>query len=815
MQRIAENKVQEFERQHAQTMRELAPECMVLLKQNGDFPLKTAGKVALYGGGARKTIKGGTGSGDVNSRYYVTVEKGLEKAGFEVTTKDWMDAYDEVVAKAKAEFIREIKKKARQQHTFAVMLGMGAVMPEPAYEIPIEGDGDTAIYVLSRISGEGNDRNPIAGDFKLTETEVRDILTCYKKYEKFLLVLNVGGAVDLSPVLEVENILLLSQLGMVTGKAFADVLLGNSSPSGKLTTTWSAWEDYASIGEFAEKDDTRYKEGIYVGYRYFDSIGKRAQFPFGYGLSYTKFEVTYKDCLVQGCEVSVKADVTNTGETSGKEVVQLYVTAPWGKLDQPYQKLIAFAKTEELKPGETEEVELKFLAQDLASYDEEGSVYLLEQGAYLLRLGTDSRNTSLCAGLHLDETLSIRKLSSVGGKTDFEDWRPEHTWKETNLEGVPIYELDKEALKALVWPEPANIKEEVRQFVKTLSDEALCYLCIGNHKDGAAIASVIGSASQAVAGAAGESCARVADVAPIVMADGPAGLRLNQNYFIDKKGIHPLGESIPAGMSEYLPWIARKFMEFGKKEPKGDVYHQYCMAIPIGTAIAQSWNLELAKACGDIVGKEMEIFGIHLWLAPAFNIHRSVLCGRNFEYYSEDPLLSGLFGAAITQGVQAHPGCGTTIKHYCCNNQETNRYCSNSMVSERALREIYLKPFEICIRQAQPKAVMSSYNLLNGVHTSERADLNQTVLREEWGWDGLIMTDWVIAGMSGPKSKYRTASSDAVIHAGTNVFMPGSQGDYKKVWSACQGTNKEITINREELEERAAYVVQMSRELVK
>ena len=813
MQRISDAKVQEFEKRHAQKMRELAPECMVLLKKNGDFPLEKPEKVALYGGGARRTIKGGTGSGDVNSRYYVTVEKGLEMAGFEITTKGWLDAYDQVVAKAKERFIKEIKKEARRQHTAALVLGMGAVMPEPACEIPMYGEGDTAIYVLSRISGEGNDRNPVAGDFKLTETEIRDILKCHKKYKKFLLVLNVGGAVDLSPVLEVENILLLSQLGMVTGKAFADVLLGKCSPSGKLATTWSAWEDYASIGDFGEKNDTRYKEGIYVGYRYFDSIGKKAEFPFGYGLSYTEFAVEYKDCSVQGSRAVVKAEVTNTGDVSGKEVLQLYVTAPWGRLDQPYQRLAAFAKTRELQPGEKEEVELRFLTQDLASYDEGRSAYIMEAGNYILRMGTSSAETKTCAVLKLDEELMIRSLSPVGGKTDFTDWKPAHTWKEEDLTGVPAFDLDKEALQSITWPEPAEIKESVRKFVKTLSDEELSYLCIGNHKSGPALASVIGSASQKVAGAAGESCSRVPGVEPVIMADGPAGLRLNQKYSMDEKGIHPVGESIPAGMSDYLPWIAKKVMQMGNKEPKGDVYYQHCTAIPIGTAIAQSWNLELARTCGDIVGEEMELFGIHLWLAPAFNIHRSVLCGRNFEYYSEDPMLSGRFGAAITQGVQAHPGCGTTIKHYCCNNQETTRYCSNSMVNERALREIYLKPFEICIREAAPKALMSSYNLLNGVHTSERADLNQTVLREEWGWDGLIMTDWVIAAMAGPKNKYPGASSDAAIKAGTNAFMPGNQGDYKKVLNARKGTNAHVSISREELEERAVYVVQLSKEL--
>lgn len=277
--------LQPYEKKHIELLRSCLPECTVLLKENGDFPLASAGKIALYGSGVRKTIKGGTGSGEVNSRYYDTVEAGFEQADFTVTTKSWLDAYDKVVEKSQQEFNQRLRMQAKKQHTNVMLLAMGAVVPEPEYELPLQAEGDTALYVLSRISGEGTDRKPEEGEIRLTATERRDIQKLSKMYPHFMLVLNVGGVVDLSPVMDVPNILLLSQLGVETGSTLARLVLGQQYPSGKLTTTWAAWEQYANL-DYGGYDDTRYKEGIYVGYRYFDSVQKPVLFPFGYGLGY-------------------------------------------------------------------------------------------------------------------------------------------------------------------------------------------------------------------------------------------------------------------------------------------------------------------------------------------------------------------------------------------------------------------------------------------------------------------------------------------------------------------------------------------------
>ena len=801
--------VNAYEKQHLSKLRKLAPECMVLLKANGDFPLAEAGKIALFGSGARQTIKGGTGSGDVNSRYVVTVESGLENAGFTVVTGKWLDGYDKVREAAKVKFIEDIKKRAKEEHRPAIMVGMGAVMPEPEYELPIEGDADAAIYVLARISGEGNDRNAKAGDLFLTETEIRDINAAAARYEKFMLVLNVGGPVDLSGVENVENILVLSQLGAVTGIALADVLLGKSSPSGKLTTTWSSWEDYSTIGDFGNKEDTRYTEGIYVGYRYFDSVEKEVLYPFGFGLSYTSFELGEAKVSLEGTTVTVKVPVTNTGARSGKEVVQVYASVPWGRFDQPYQVLAGFAKTRELEPSGTCETEITFGLDELATFDTLRASLIMEAGDYIIRTGTSSRDTAPAAVIRLPETVIVRKLTNVGGHPDFVDWRPENSRLAAEEHGdLPVLEADPDAFGDLIFPVEPELPQRALDIAKGMSDKDLAYVVIGNFS-GAGIASVIGNASSTVAGAAGETTTRFPDIPSLVMADGPAGLRLNKDYVRDDKGVHAIGETLPAGMAEFLPKPVLTVMNLMNPTPKGEVSHQYCTAIPIGTALAQSWNMDLCEACGDIVGEEMKIFGVHLWLAPAFNIHRSILCGRNFEYCSEDPLLSGMVGAAITAGVQKHPGCSTTIKHFCCNNQETNRFQNNSMVSERALRTIYLKPFEICIREADPHSLMTSYNLLNDIHTSERSDLLKTVLREEWGWTGMVMSDWVISAMGGGKQAHRMAKSAPSIKAGNDIFMPGGDADYKGVLSALKGKNKFCTLTREELEYCAAHVIDL------
>ena len=821
------------ETDHLAAVRALAPECMVLLRSNGAFPLTEPGEIALFGSGARHTIKGGTGSGDVNSRHVTTIEEGLETAGFTIVTRPWLEAYEHIRLQAHQDFIAGIRAEAAERGVPAIMVGMGSVMPEPEYTIPLDiqagTDPRTAVYVLARVSGEGSDRTPEAGDLRLTDTEIRDILALNARFERFLLVLNVGGVVDLSPLGDVANILLLSQLGACIGDAFADVLLGRAYPSGKLTTTWAAWDEDDQIGDFGDPDDTHYREGIYVGYRFYDSTGKEPLLPFGFGLGYTTFDVETRQVSLEGARVSIDVDVTNTGGYPGKETIQVYASVPAGRLDQPLQALAGFSKTDEIAPGATARITVDVDLTDLASYDEASHATILEAGRYLLRAGTSSRQLSPVAVVELAQDATVRHLAGDLGEPGFTDWKPEAPASLDFPAGLPVLAVDPADLRRpdSVEPDEQAASEDLSEalaLARGLCDDELIHTVLGDYRCGEESGSIVGAASTTVIGAAGQTTTRIPGLPSIIMADGPAGLRLAPTYGVDAEGPFSLGDSsLPATFLELMDDAGREALgiddEPEPREPT-EIREQYTTAIPIGTALAQSWNPALAERLGDVVGAEMERFGIHLWLAPAFNLHRSVLCGRNFEYLSEDPLLAGRLAAAITRGVQTHPGRGVTIKHLACNNQETNRLNSNSRVSPRALRDLYLRAFEICVRQARPAAVMTSYNLINGVHTSESAQLLEVILRREWGFDGLVMTDWVVDGMTRSDMKHPRATAAAAIKAGNELFMPGGEADWENLLAALERgsagrgpggrTAPEdggVSLTRGELEKQAARVI--------
>ena len=885
----------ERERINGKRIYKMLAGCTVLLKKDGSFPLKEAGEIALYGSGARHTISGGTGSGEVNTRFKINVERGLGAAGFTITTAAWLDGYDRIRRQAKQAFIEEVRRRAKEHHRAIFNEAFGAVMAEPEYELPLDGIGDTAVYVLSRISGEGSDRAFEKGDILLTDTEVRDILELNRRYPRFMLVLNVGGPVDLSPVMEVGNILLLSQLGALTGCVLADILLGKKQPSGKLATTWASEAEQQPL-DFGGKDETRYREGIYVGYRYYSTFNKEVMFPFGYGLGYTDFAVQAGSLQAEGIRAVLEAEVKNVGAFPGREVVQVYAAPPRGMLDKPVRCLAGFAKTRTLAPGESETVSIRMDLRDIASYDAKKAQYVLEKGAYELFLGTDSRNAALCHKLVLEETIVLRQVRNALGKPDFEDLKPElesgrletegfagteaqtadtqnpatteaqtadtqnpaaaeaqaadmeaagRFWEipleafaaelRGAAEGTPEGEASEDVLSDIAKENTKSLREmaknstktgflcetvdygaepEIPEKVQSLSAEELLSLSVGAFEKSGMIASVVGNAAKTVAGAAGATIAWLADKGfpELVMADGPAGVRISPRYWKKDGAAYSVGSSQVGGMEDFLPKAATTVMKaFAKKPPKGaKILEQYATSIPIGTALAQSFDLEMAEACGDVVGDEMQAFGVHLWLAPALNIHRSIRCGRNFEYYSEDPLVTGRMAAAITRGVQRHPGCGVTIKHYAANNQEYNRYQNNSQVSERAMREIYLRGFEICIREAQPKAVMSSYNLLNGVHTCERRDLQEDILRMEFGFKGLLMTDWWVAMLKDKHSKYPFADAGRIVGSGGGIVMPGSAADLKAVKEAFEAGE----LSKETLQKHAAGLLAVSRELL-
>ena len=807
--RVTSPEIQDFEKDHIARLRRLAPDCMVLLKKNGDFPLSAPCPVALYGSGARETIKGGTGSGDVNVRHFASVEEGLENAGFTVTTKDWLSSYSAAKGQAQKDFLEEIKAEAEVSGKPAILVGMGRTPREPRYTFPLDGDGDVCIYVLARNSGEGTDRKPARGDFLLTDDEIRDIRLCAKRYRKFMLVLNVGGPVDLSPVLdEIDNILLLSQLGTATGDAFADVLLGKASPSGRLTSTWVTANALSALGDFAEADDTRYREDVFVGYR--RNSKETPLFPFGFGLGYTDFRVKAEGFQVADNTVTVRAAVENIGKYKGKETLQLYYAAPQGKAAKPLKELGAYQKTKELLPGECETIELTLPVENMAYWDTAKNGWALEKGDYVLFLGKTPVGV-----VELDADVLTATGTGFADAPDFENKRP--VQESISTEGLPRAVVHAETLNGIGHYDRQRVSSPSVSApeLSVFSNEALSQICVGKHVSGGA-SSFIGNSASRVAGGAGETADLVREngFGTIIMADGPAGLRLATTYAetpsgqegLDAGGLEFYLELLPEPLRALLQMQAAKRQELAKTCP---VLYHYASAIPIGTALAQAWDPQVPEACGDLVGEEMENFGVNVWLAPALNIHRNPLCGRNFEYYSEDPLLSGRTAAAVTRGVQKHKNCAVTIKHFCCNNQETNRFGSNSVVSARALREIYLKGFEICVKESAPAAVMSSYNLLNGVHTANRRDLLTDVLRDEWGFTGFVMTDWGTTDGKFNLGTYGPSSPALCIKAGNDLLMPGSDEDVDGILLGLEKGE----ISREDLEACAGRVLTAAKRL--
>ncbi len=774
-----------MDKEYKQYLLDNASECALFLKKNNDFPLDNPCEIACFGRGVRHTIKGGTGSGDVNCKFK-TIEEALKEEGFEIISTPWLDGFDKEIEKKRKEFIESVRKEARKKHKLPLIYAIGKSLPGFDYTDSLDYNCDTAIYVLTRVCGEGCDRYDNPGDFRLTQSEINDIRYLNGKYQKFMLVLNTSVVIDLSDVKDVKNILLLSQLGEVTSETLAKILLGKANPSGKLTSTYA--KKYPEIIDFGNMNDTYYNEGIYVGYRYFDLDNTNLLFPFGYGLSYSEFSFENTKVEKDNTLFKVFVDVKNVSEFKGKEVVEVYLSKPTKKLDNPIKELVAFSKTKALNGGESEIVEIKFDLKDFSSFDKTTSSYILESGDYYLLVGNSSDNVNVVSKIELDSDVCIKKVKSLN--IDFDDFKA-NIERNYTYSGEYIFKLSKDDF--IEEEISYELKTNINKNVLKLSDRELSYLTNGRYKEH--FASPLGEASTLVSGAAGETTSKVKGYKPIALADGPAGLRLSPIFTYDRRGnVKPLG--INNIINDILPFsgilkpIIKK-MAYRKPKKKDKIYYQNTTAIPTATAISQSWNLDFAYNLGKIIAKEMEEYNVDIWLAPALNIKRSVFCGRNFEYYSEDPFISGVFSGSISRGVSdTNSKKYVTIKHYACNNQETNRYQSNSVVSERALRDIYLKGFEICIKMANPKAVMTSYNLLNGKHTSESYELVCDILRCEFGFRGIVMTDW----LSYPKVKDKTLTHPhpdpvKIISSTTELIMPGDKKMAKAIFKRIKKDN--------------------------
>ena len=800
------DEIRNYEIEHQEEVRRLAGECMVILENDGVLPLQAGTKkIALFGTGARHTIKGGTGSGDVNVRENISIAQGLERAGFKFVTEGWLDQYDRLYADAQEAYAKKLNEFTEKTGKPSMLYAFENPFEEPEQPEITEADvkeADAAIYVIYRNSGEGKDRRAEKGDYYLSDRELQNIRFMTEHYKNCIVLLNVGGVIDLTSLKAIEGvqaIMLVGQTGNMGGYAVADVLTAKTIPSGKLTDTWArSYEDYPSSATFSHRDgnldDEYYSDGIYVGYRYFDTFGVMPLYCFGYGKSYTEFEI--KTMNVTADEKQVQVEVTNIGDKyPGKEVVQVYYSAPDGIMEKPTQELAGFAKTKLLAPGEKDVVTITFATIDMASFDAYDAAWIMEEGEYTIRVGNSSRNTEAVAVIDLDEQVTTLQLKRL--MRDTIAVRELHHM-------IPIFDIEFDfgvpAIPFRIMLQAENFKKELVEYevmrrtlmdkrkdeVLTLEDvkagnatldeltaqltvEEMAELCVGTERrngDG----NVIGSASSCVPGAAGDTTSSLLEtrkVPNLVQADGPAGLRLETP----------------------------------------------CTAIPIATTLAQSWDMDLIHRMGELVGEEMKQLHVDLWLAPGMNIHRNPLCGRNFEYYSEDPVLTGLCAATETKGVQSQKGKGTTIKHFAGNNQEDNRMFTNAHISERALREIYLKGFEIAVKTAQPYAIMTSYNLINGVHSANNYDMLQNIARDEWGFEGLVMTDWYTSqdttemGMVSPSGKYSHSSSVQCIKAGNDLQMPGCQ---QNVDDIVETVNEGKEITKADLQRCAKHILSVA-----
>ena len=771
---------------------EAACESIVLLENDGSLPVKTK-KVALYGAGASHTIKGGTGSGEVNERHSVTVLEGMEKAGFEITTKKWIEDYITLYDEGELAF-----KKGKLKSTLKNPMSFMADYPGTDGRLITdqdvkESDTDCCIYVLSRQAGEGVDRRAEKGDYFVTDIEKANIEKCAKEYAHFILIINGGSQIDMAFTEEIQginSIVFMCQLGTAGGTAVADLLLGNITPSGKLSDTWAkTYSDLPFANEFSylngNLENEYYKEGIYVGYRYFDSFNIAPRYPFGYGLSYTTFEMDTFAVSVEGSKVYVNVTVENTGDTySGKEVVQVYLSAPSIILDKEYQSLVAFAKTPLLAPGQKELIELKFDMSDCASYSEKENSYILEAGKYIVRVGNSSRSTIPCGKIVLEEKVVISEHTQICPlvKTFDELKATPINIEDTGLEPL-ILNPSAFSTKTFNYDTPAICDDErVQSFMKTLSLEDMVEIVVGIGMFG-------GETRFTMPGSVGNTTSKFWDkgLANVTLCDGPAGIRIQKRTALLKNG--KLKSIDPVfSMLNSLPGFVKKMM---LADPdKEQVLYQFTTAFPVACALAQTWNLDLLHEVGLAIHEEMKEYGCTFWLAPALNIHRNPLCGRNFEYYSEDPFLSGKVTAAITKGIQSEEGYYVTIKHFACNNQEDNRKNVSSNLSERALREIYLRGFQIAVEEGNAKGVMTSYNMINGIYAPNSYDLCTVVLRNEWGFDGVVMTDW----FSTSKGSGDTA---ACMKAGNDLIMPGGNGFKKEILTGLKkGTVKEEDLTR-------------------
>ena len=712
---------------------ECAKEGIVMLENKNDvLPLKNGEGVSIFGRIQREYYKSGTGSGGlVNVKYVTNIVDELKALGGVKINEELLSVYEEW----------------KKENPFDKGQGWGGE-PWCQKEMEIDIDlvkkarefGEKAIVVIGRTAGEDRDNSASEGSYLLSKGEEELLAKVSSVFDKIIVILNVGAIIDMKWVekYNVSGVLYVWQGGMCGGKACAEVLMG-ASPSGKLADT-IAYDisDYSSTANFGGKENNLYKEDIYVGYRYFETFSpEKALYPFGYGLSYTSFDMNSEACLKDG-KIVVNATVKNIGEYEGKETVQVYFGAPNGKLGKPRCELVAYAKTKMLKKGESQTLTLEISPSDMASYDDVGatgnkSCFVLEAGQYVIYAGNSSRNILPVFVYMQDETEVVSKCTqALSPKTPFERMK--------NVDGKIVYEevptmdydlierINENLPKAIEYTGNKGIKlDDVKcgkntmdEFIAQLTNEELFCLVRGEGMNSPKVTAGTGCAF------GGVTEELISYGVPIVCGtDGPSGIRMDSGAA--------------------------------------------ATSMPNGTCLACTFNDELVSNLYSLEGVEMTAYEIDVILGPGINIHRSPLNGRNFEYFSEDPFLTGKMAAAISRGLN-RVGVYATIKHFMANSQEWYRHTNDSVLSERAIREIYARPFEIAVKEGGVKSIMTAYNSVNGYHAASSYDLTKTMLRDDWGYDGFVMTDWWahVTHLDGTTS---TSDFASMVKAQNDIYM--------------------------------------------
>lgn len=695
-----------------------AEEGIVLLEnKNAVLPLNTASKVAFFGRMQKDYVHMGTGSGGrVHLIRMTDIFSSLVALGLQ-PDREVEAFYDSYVAENPYVGRGQWSHPASQEEPLL----------EESFVTSAASRNDIALFVITRTAGECRDLAEGRGEFRLSESELANLKLLRAKFPRLVILLNLCGVMEFAELAEIgaDGILLLWQGGMMGGEAAARVIMGVSTPCGKLPDTIAYTRtDYPASGNFGDPDKNIYTEDIYVGYRYFHTFApEKIVYPFGYGLSYTTFDTKADALTVSDGAIALSVTVTNTGAFSGKEVVQCFVSLPCGRLGKPAKVLAAFQKTALLAPGESEELLLTFSYETVASYDDVSCRWLLEQGEYTVTLGDTSAGS-----FTIDEDLILAECqSALAPVTPFD--------RLTNVDGKPVYapvptrtpaeepvfpELPPIPKDGMTLADVAEGKITVEELVARLSDEDLIHIV---RAEGMSSPKVTPGTAAAFVGVT--PSLKVMGLPTLCCTDGPSGIRMSS-------------------------------------EAK-------CVCYPSATCLAATWNTDLVREMYTSCGNELASYHVDILLGPGTNIHRDPLCGRNFEYFSEDPLLAGKMAAAVCNGLD-DAGVSGAVKHFMANSQELARDKEDSILSERAIREIYAKPFEICVKESGIRSVMTSYNRVNGRWAASNYDLTTRLLRNDFGFDGFVMTDWW-AKVNDENDNPCDTNLAAMVHAMNDIYM--------------------------------------------